>query len=309
MTERKVLIVEDDALQYRVASQHLCKAQGARFAVDWAPTFEEGLQRLLEGGHDVCLLDYQLGERDGLALLREARARGCTTPVIFLTADSSAEVDLAAMEAGAADYLVKGEISPRILERSVRYALKLAETLAELRRLATHDALTGLLNRRAFERILAEERDRAQRFGHPFSLVLFDLDHFKAVNDRHGHPAGDAVLREVAARLLGALRSVDRLARFGGEEFVAILVEVDRAGALEVVRGMVAAVAATPVPAAPGLALPMTASAGVALFPEDGRNEQEIVAAADRALYAAKRAGRNRVVLASEERGEGAATT
>jgi len=298
--ERKVLIVEDDALQYRIASQHLRKAQNARFVVDWAPTFEEGLQRLLKGGYDVCLLDYQLGERDGLALLREARAHGCNTPVIFLTADSSAEVDLAAMEAGAADYLVKGEISPRILERSVRYALKLEETLAELRRLATHDALTGLLNRRAFERILAEERDRTQRFGHPFAVVLLDLDHFKAVNDRHGHPAGDAVLREVAARLFGSLRSVDRLARFGGEEFVAILVEVDRAGAREVAQRIVASVAAIPVPAGPGLALPLTVSAGVALFPEDGRNEQEIVAAADRALYAAKRAGRNRVVLRSE---------
>ena len=113
---RKVLIIEDNTLQYRVTRQHLEKTRDGAFAVDWASTFDDGLQRLSAGGYDVCLLDYQRGVRDGLELLREARARECRTPVIFLTADASLEVDVAAMEAGAADYLVKGEISPRLLE-------------------------------------------------------------------------------------------------------------------------------------------------------------------------------------------------
>ena len=149
-----------------------------------------GLARLLTGNYAVCLLDYRLGERDGLQLIREAAESGCRTPIVFLTAESSENVDIQAMEAGALDYLVKGEITPRSLERSLRYALKLGETLEALRRLATRDELTGLANRREYDRILAEEEDRAQRFGQPLSLVIIDLDRFKLVNDTHGHAAG-----------------------------------------------------------------------------------------------------------------------
>ena len=93
---------------------------------------------------------------------------------MFLTAESSENVDIQAMEAGALDYLVKGEITPRSLERSLRYALKLGETLEALRRLATRDELTGLANRREYDRILAEEEDRAKRFGQPLCLVIID---------------------------------------------------------------------------------------------------------------------------------------
>lgn len=297
--ERKILIVEDDALQFRVASQHLKRAQGTHFTVDWAPSFEEGRRLLLEARHDVCLLDYQLGDRDGLELLRIVREAGCTIPIIFLTADSSAEVDHAAMEAGAADFLVKGEISPRILERSVRYALKLAETLTELRRLATRDALTGLINRREFARLLEQECDRAERFHHRFAVAMLDLDHFKAVNDRYGHPAGDAVLRTSAHRLTAALRSVDRIARVGGEELAALLIETDEGGAEETVQRMVDVISAEPFRLEDGTALPVTISAGLAHFPRDGRTADALVAVADRMLYASKHAGRNRVTWTS----------
>lgn len=296
---KRILIVEDDALQFRIASQHLARAQGVKFVVDWAPTFEDGRRLLLEGGHDVCLLDYQLGDHDGLELLRQVRAEGCFIPVIFLTADSSSEVDHAAMEAGAADFLVKGEISPRIIERSVRYALKLAETMAELRRLATHDPLTGLLNRREFERLLEQECDRAERFGHSFAVAQLDLDHFKAVNDRFGHPVGDAVLRQCARRLSAALRSVDRLARVGGEELAAILVETDPAAARQTLERLIAAVGTEPFSLDDGLRLPVTISAGLAFFPQDGQTAAGLVAAADRMLYASKDAGRNRVTATS----------
>lgn len=300
--EKRVLIIEDDALQFRVANQHLARARGIRFVVDWAASFEEGYRRLKEGGYDVCLLDYQLGDSDGLELLRRARAEGCLTPVIFLTADSSEALDHAAMEAGAVDFLVKGEINPRMLERAVRYALKLEETMAELRRLATHDPLTGLLNRREFERLLEQECDRAERFGHVFAVALFDLDHFKAVNDRHGHPVGDEVLREVARRMVSSLRSVDRMARIGGEEMAAILIETDAAAALRATERVVQVIAQQPFLLHDGTQLPVTISAGLALFPRDGRTGDELIAAADRMLYESKRAGRNRVTLTPAHR-------
>ena len=100
---------------------------------------------------------------------------------------------------------------------------RLAETLAALRQLATRDQLTGMLNRREFDRILAEEEERSRRFGHPFSLVMMDIDHFKKVNDQYGHQAGDAVLRHLADILLHSFRELDVVARVGGEEFVVLL--------------------------------------------------------------------------------------
>jgi two-component system, cell cycle response regulator len=247
----------------------------------------------------VCLLDYRLGARDGLQLIREAAEQGCRTPIVFLTAESSENVDGQALEAGALDYLVKGEINPRSLERSLCYALKLGDTLEALRRLATRDELTGLLNRREYDRILAEEEERSRRFGQSLGLVILDIDLFKAINDTHGHAAGDAVLKEVAARVAGAIRTVDRASRIGGEEFALILVQTDGASALEVARRAIAAVSRIPIDVG-GRPVAITASAGVAALPADAKTAADLFAVADRALYRAKEAGRNRVIAAWE---------
>jgi diguanylate cyclase (GGDEF)-like protein len=176
--------------------------------------------------------------------------------------------------------------------------MKLGETMEALRRLAIRDQLTGLLNRREFDRILNEETERALRFGRSFALVMLDIDHFKSINDEHGHPAGDEVLRQVAAVLEGELRSVDRVARFGGEEFAIILMEVDKAAALETARRLCAAMARDPRTISNGLDLQVTLSAGAAAVPQDAKTPAELVAASDRALYAAKKGGRNRAVAA-----------
>lgn len=296
---QKILIIEDDRLQYLVTEKLLANARMARFAADWARSYEEGLRMLVSGNYAACLLDFQLGEHDGLELLREARIRNCHTPVIFLTADSSERIDEAAMEAGASDYLVKGEITPRMLERSIRYSLKLGEAMKELRRLATRDALTGLLNRRAFDTLLAEETDRARRLGHPLALVMLDLDHFKTINDTHGHPAGDAVLAAAARVLEAEVRTIDRAARVGGEEFAVLLMETDANEALAVASRLVDAVRGRPVDVGGGRTLAVTVSAGVAALTTNGEGGAAFLGAADRALYTAKRAGRDRAVLAS----------
>jgi two-component system, cell cycle response regulator len=296
---QKVLIIEDDRLQYRVTERLLANASMARFEPDWAQTYDEGLARLLTGGYAACLLDFQLGACDGLQLLREARGQGCETPVIFLTADSSEQVDEAAMEAGAADYLVKGEITPRMLERSIRYSLKLGAAMSELRRLATRDSLTNLLNRRAFDGLLSEEVDRARRLKHPLTLVALDLDHFKAINDTHGHPAGDAVLAATARRLEAEVRTIDRVARIGGEEFAVLLMETPAKEGLAVAHRLVEAMRDRPVALPDGTLLKITVSAGLATLPGYGEPESGLLAAADRALYQAKREGRDRAVLAS----------
>jgi two-component system cell cycle response regulator len=293
---RKILMIDDDRMQFRLTQAHFKNFRAESFVLDWAATYEEGLEKLLEGKYAACLLDYQLGERNGLELIRAAVAGGSHTPIVFLTAESSELVDIEAMNAGALDYLVKGEISSRTLERSLRYALKLGDTLEALRKLATHDQLTSLLNRREFDRILAEERERSRRFGHPFALVLVDIDHFKSVNDTYGHPAGDAVLQEVAIRLTRGLRDVDRAARFGGEEFALIIMQGDRKVALEAAQRACAAVQSSPISIEGGPELKLTVSAGAAAMPADAMSGAELVVAADKALYAAKSRGRNRAV-------------
>jgi len=298
-------MIDDDRLQFRLTQTDFTKFQGELYELEWASTYEDGLAKILGGGYEACLLDYQLGSKDGLQLIREAIAAGCRTPIVFLTADSSPQVDIEAMNAGALDYLVKGEITPRSLERSLRYALKLGETLEALRQHATRDQLTGLLNRREFDRIMAEEAERSRRFGHPLALVMVDIDHFKAVNDTHGHLAGDAVLREVAKTLTAQLRTVDRVARIGGEEFALVLVQTGRSAATEVAQRVVKAVAASPVMIESGVSLRLTISAGLAVLPEDVSWLELLIGAADRSLYAAKRGGRNRVMTHAELAGGG----
>lgn len=295
---QRILLIDDDRMQFRVTQAHFKNFETDAYTLEWASTYEDGIERLMSGDYAACLLDYQLGERDGLQLIREAMARGCRTPIVFLTAETAHRVDVEAMNAGALDYLVKGEITPRMIERSLRYALKLAETLEALRRLATRDQLTGLLNRREFERIMGEERERALRFGYPLALAMVDIDHFKSINDTYGHPAGDAVLREVARRLGAQVRTVDRVARYGGEEFGLILMQTDTPGANDVATRICAAIAAEPVAIEGVPPLRVTISAGVAALPEHATTGAGLVAAADKALYAAKAGGRNRAVAA-----------
>lgn len=163
----------------------------------------------------------------------------------------------------------------------------------ELRRRATTDALTGLANRGAFEEALAREIARARRAGAALAVVVLDVDHFKRVNDAHGHAAGDAVLREVAARLEAAARAGDLAGRVGGEEFAVALPDADLAAAADVAERVRRRVADAPV-AFPGGAVAVTISAGVAAL-AGGEDAVALVARADARLYEAKRAGRDRV--------------
>jgi diguanylate cyclase (GGDEF)-like protein len=165
--------------------------------------------------------------------------------------------------------------------------------LAELALASRRDALTGLPNRRAFEEDLAREAARAAREGTPLSVVVLDVDRFKAVNDGYGHAAGDAVLRGVAARAAAVLRAGHLLARIGGEEFAVVLAGADLARAAEIAERMRASIAGAPLDAA-GLAVPVTASLGCAAL-ASGERPGALVARADARLYAAKHGGRDRV--------------
>ena len=169
-------------------------------------------------------------------------------------------------------------------------SLRSALLLRKVEELATRDTLTGLANRRLFEEALTREVGRAYRETAPLSLIILDLDHFKAVNDTHGHQAGDEVLREVGSALSGACRTMDLPARYGGEEFVVLLPDCEAGPALAAADRLRAAISARV------SALDVTVSAGVATLPDNAADADRLVAAADDALYDAKRLGRDRAV-------------
>jgi diguanylate cyclase (GGDEF)-like protein len=161
--------------------------------------------------------------------------------------------------------------------------------------LAVTDGLTGLFNHREFQLRLGNEIERNQRYGHPFSLLLIDIDCFKQVNDQHGHLAGDAVLKVLAEAIKGSIRTIDIASRYGGEEFAVILPETSLAGALVVAEQIRGHVAGLRIPAPLGQPLSRTVSVGVATAPEDANRREQLIDAADKALYLAKFTGRDRV--------------
>jgi len=175
---------------------------------------------------------------------------------------------------------------------------RLDKLLDALEAQALEDQLTGVSNRRAFDRDISNAVARARRTGEPLSLLTIDVDHFKSVNDTRGHAAGDLALRTVAHALRGAARESDVVARIGGDEFVALLLDCDAAGAQRVARGLQAALAE--VPGIPGGRL--TLSIGAATMPRDADSVESLSIASDAALYDAKLSGRNRIVAASEVR-------
>lgn len=168
----------------------------------------------------------------------------------------------------------------------------------ELERLATHDQLTGLYNRRELDRRFQEELERARRYGHTLSLLWLDLDHFKAVNDRFGHLAGDALLTQVSSRLNATLRSVDTLARYGGEELVAILPEKSVEEGLATAERLRRLIETSTYTIDGHEYGALTASIGVAGYPDHGSAAADLYSAADAAMYRAKHGGRNQVCVA-----------
>ena len=182
-------------------------------------------------------------------------------------------------------YLLTGRIGRRI-ERDEK----------ELQQLATHDGLTGLYNHRTFYLMLEDELARAQRFNRPVSLLLLDIDHFKRVNDTHGHQAGDTILKGLSELLEGQARAIDRVCRYGGEEITVMLPEIALDAATVIAGRLRVAVETQPFDVNAGAPIRITVSIGVASWPSHANSAQTLVAAADAAMYSAKQMGRNKVV-------------
>jgi diguanylate cyclase (GGDEF)-like protein len=237
---------------------------------------------------------------------RRVRAAGREpyTYILLLTARTDSQDLVEGMEAGADDYLTKpvNAHELRVRLRAGRRILELQEQLLvareALREQATHDSLTGLLNRAAILEALRNELARAARERHPVALLIADLDRFKQVNDTYGHLAGDAVLRESARRMKAAVRSYDAIGRYGGEEFLLVLPGCDPSTALTHAGRIREALQAATFNAGADV-IEVTCSIGLSISTISGLDSDSLVREADRALYIAKERGRNRVELAS----------
>ncbi|CAN5267973.1 diguanylate cyclase [soil metagenome] len=240
-------------------------------------------------------------------------------PIILVTARDSTEDKVEGLDAGADDYLTKPVNFPE-LEARVRSMLRikrlqdqLDETNAELEemnqqlvKLSITDGLTELFNHRHIHELLGEEFERSARTGESIAVVMMDLDHFKAVNDTHGHPTGDVILHETAGMIRDTAREIDMPGRYGGEEFIAILPETDEQAAVNFAERVRSAIEEHEYRDGETL-VRMTVSCGVAASASGGNVDtpQGLLKRADDALYAAKEGGRNRVIRASELPPEG----
>lgn len=311
-----VLVVEAAAANRALICDCLSQLADARPVAAASGTEALALYRQLAPA--LILLDTVLPDVDGLTVARRIRAAEKSseqadllawTPIVFLSAATDDETLAQGILAGGDDYLTK-PISEVVLLAKVRAMLRIAamrEVLRDAHRQLTEisyiDGLTHVPNRRRFDQMLAAEWQRCIRQNLPLSLVICDVDFFKQFNDHYGHQAGDACLFAVAGALHESLfRVEDLVARYGGEEFAAILPGADGAGAVAVAERMRASVAGLRIPHEKGVAGLVSCSFGVATaFPASGARAGDLVVAADKALYGAKEAGRNRIAVGGED--------
>jgi diguanylate cyclase (GGDEF)-like protein len=310
---RRILVVDDSAA-VRAAVRETLRQMPSIGEVVEAVDGLDALALLAHTPVDLILTDVTMPRLDGFKFLSAVRnnARFRDVMVIMLSASGEAVDKVRGLTIGANDYVTKpferGELQARVTvmlklrelqEQLQRKAAALERANRELERLANQDGLTGLPNRRFFFARLEVEFHRARRHGGPLSLLMLDIDHFKQFNDRHGHQAGDEALRAVGAALAGGVRTYDCAGRYGGEEFVCYLPEASGPDALVVgerLRERVAALQlAVPGPDGAPATVGATVSIGIATWPDvPAERIEELVAAADRALYRAKACGRNR---------------
>ncbi|MRR57175.1 MAG: diguanylate cyclase [Deltaproteobacteria bacterium] len=301
----QVLIVEDSALMRGILEGHLLEIGYTVAAVE---NGRQALEKLATGYYPIVITDLVMPEMDGMELCRAVReqASGRYVYILMLTSQNSKEDMIRGLEAGADEYLVKpvnrAELMVRLktANRILTLEGSLRKSYEEIKALSVKDPLTKVYNRGYLDERLVHEVKRAFRFERPLSLIMFDIDHFKLINDTFGHTVGDRVLVGCAALMQKSIRlEIDWIARYGGEEFVIVLPETLLSGAVvaaERLRNKLASM----VMEANGAEMRVTASFGVASFMPANRKEDlsmasALITGADQGLYRAKKQGRNRV--------------
>src|SRR5262245_51522130 len=296
----RVLIVDD-----RTASaEHVAAMLSAEHAVEIESDPNAALFHAAEGNYDLLIVSLGLDNFDALRLCSQLRSLDRTRSVpILAIADAESNARLVrGLEIGVNDYLTrpidKNELHARVRTqiRKKRYTERLRDNVQLSIEMAITDALTGLYNRRYMETHVVTLVEQATVRGKPLTVLVLDIDYFKAINDGHGHDSGDDVLREFAIRIKKSIRGIDLACRYGGEEFVVVMPETDMAVATLVAERLRRRIASEPFPIQQGAGkVEVTISIGIAALAH-GESAAAVLKRADQALYRAKRDGRNRVV-------------
>jgi two-component system cell cycle response regulator len=297
----RILIVDDRQSSY----QRMVHTLSAEHSVDVETNPAEALFHAAEGDYELLIVSLGLKHFDGLRLCSQVRSleRTRNVPILAITEPDNNARLVRGLEIGVNDYLLrpidKNEMLARVRTqvKKKRYAERLRDNVQASIEMAITDGLTGLFNRRYMETHLTTLVEQAASRGKPIAVLVVDIDYFKAVNDTHGHDAGDDVLREFALRIRKSIRNIDLACRYGGEEFVIVMPETDMAVATMVAERLRRRIASEPFVIQQGARkLDVTISIGIAALARASDNAAAILKRADQALYRAKRDGRNRVV-------------
>jgi len=288
-----VLLIEDDDDDAFLTTELLDSIPRREYVVTVASTAATGRDYLRSGDFDICLVDNRLGAVTGVELLEQSAEALRATPAILLTGEHSAAVDEAAMRAGASDYLVKGELTGELLERTIRYALQRRDSDNQIEYLAFHDALTDLPNRLLFADRVQQALARVSRTKEHVFVVFFDIDNFKDINDTRGHAAGDLLLSQIATRIRNVLREEDTLARLGGDEFAVCIEGREARTVVDAFIRRAQVALSQPFHIDEATAVRTAASFGVASTADTEPDPKRLLSNADIAMYEAKRSGKD----------------
>jgi len=293
--KQKILIVEDSRLNQEV----LCRILQEEYKLVIATDGNEALEKVKNEHPDLILLDIVLPGMDGFEVLTILKKGDSThsIPVIIISAMTKPEDEVKGLTLGAVDYISK-PFNEVVVKTRIETQFKILNQMRIIEQLGYVDTLTGIPNRRQFDRDLMKEWKRAKRESTPLGMLMIDVDHFKMYNDTYGHPQGDVALQTVADAVVSSLkRSSDIAARWGGEEFAVLLPNTSKEGVLTIAESIRKSVEEATITAADGKSHHnVTISIGVALmFPGKENNITDLILQADEALYEAKDHGRNRV--------------
>lgn len=285
-----ILLVDDDDIDRESVKRMLKKSKSSKFHIDESDDFAGAIELLEKNDYAACLIDYNLSDRTGLELLDAIRKTSLDSSIILLTGMEEEFIANEAMEAGASDFLSKSDITAKLLERSIRYAIHHKKMGKERDYLAHHDSLTGLVNRALFFNRLNHQLERINRQSEGSAILYIDIDAFKSINDAYGHEFGDSVLKAFAERLSESVRSCDTISRLGGDEFVVLLENLDAANAHLVSQKILKSFDSPLLINAVNLYV--TVSIGMKFFQAENLTANQLLVQADQALYVAKHEGK-----------------
>ncbi len=295
----RVLLIEDDARSAILIGEILRGAWDEGLVLTRTRRLADATQELLDRGSMCVLLDLSVAAEDPIDAVEQLRIAAPDVPLIVLAERGDEQLAVDAIRHGAQDYLVKSEVYPALLLRTIRHAVERKRSEVRLVHQALHDPLTGLPNRALFLDRLGVALDRSRRTNASVAVLFVDVDNFKEINDSLGHSAGDRLLTELAARLRTMLRPMDTVSRFGGDEFTLLFEDLSSEREVVLIAERITQAMGRPIRLEQGEAA-VTVSIGIATVTDPTIPPETVIREADAAMYRAKELGRSRYELFDE---------